>query len=148
MSNIPLEEQVVDKETAKLLQEAGFELEANYWWYKHGDQNDWQLGNENDSENYDWHNTKIPTYTLTEMLGGLPGEIDEDEFGQPFSDEDGEIYSYVLNNNSIGYWRPIDEGIPLKAINFTLDKINPATAAAKLGLWLKESGYIGGKGGQ
>jgi hypothetical protein len=150
-----LKDDVVSLPVARELERARFGVEGDNCFirikeiYKNnktpfGEWREWKLSRySNGAEKWFCQKDKrelIKTYTLTETLRELPDKIKHDK-------------RWRLEKDFISYmqWEwardAIHNGGCLKKI-YPIeidDKTNPATAAAKLWLWCKENGYIGGE---
>jgi hypothetical protein len=146
-----MQDQVVGRKTARKLQEAlksvGGEVETALYWASKSigiSKGQWDLALRENAAHI-WNDPNfntVPAPTLTEMLRVLPVEIPRD----------GEVYKWGMFHKSISYYSKNKElyiridktHVDPAYFNFN-DNLNPATAAAKLAIWLIENGYWEGR---
>lgn len=145
--SIPIDQQVVDLETARELTEklksVGIEVEGYSVWskYRNNKYNKWQPWAVQDDffgrggiQNITL--VEVKTYTLPELLGVLPGEIIAD-----LDDTLTETYSPSISKYTACY---VGEGGGFALEDECFVAANPVTAAARLIIWCIDNGYIKG----
>lgn len=159
--NIPLEDQVVELETAKELTEklrrVGVEVENEFTFFNVEDDEyygtDWTVWKSSAKENSPYREA-VDTYTLPELLELLPGWIPS-----KYKKKDGCKHGHSTKCAWYGRCNGGDFNTEkLTKIGYIIGYTcrerqyigskcddNPATAAAKLAIWCIDNGYIGGE---